>query len=216
MPLRPLLLLLCLAAPAAPALAACLDANSIDAGVTFRRADGRSGTAIRQGKAIRIDYAAGDRQWVDTRVARLGIFDQSGEVFRAPLAEGEAMVGGGVVSYVWKHGATPPEPAPGTDWTTTLRETTQEEVGLEAGPEKTRRTYQVSYSFLEARQVTLSGCSYATLSVEATYAAPDIRFVRRWVYFPELGFALETRSTDPRGYTRGGRKIGLTALGPAR
>jgi hypothetical protein len=206
----------CLIALAAPAAAACLDAASIDRGVVFTRADGRSGTAIRQGKAIRVDYAAGDPQWTDTRLALWGIFDQSGEVFRASLAEGEAMVGGGVLTYVWKHGSTPPEPAPAKDWSTTIREATQEEVGLETGPERARRTYTARYRFLEAKEVTLSGCSYASIAVEASYASADVSFARRWVYFPDLGFALETRSSDPRGHTGGARKIGLTAMGPAR
>jgi hypothetical protein len=216
MPARSLLLSSCLALVAGPALAACLDAGSIDRGVVFTRADGRSGSAIRQGKAIAIDYAPGEAQWVDRRVARLGIFDQSGEVFRPGLAEGEAMVGGGPVSYVWKHASSPPEPAPGKTWSTTLRETTEEEVGLESGPEVIRRSYKASYSFSDPREVTLSGCSYRGITVEASYSAPGQSFERRWIYFPDLGFALETRSSDPRGHSPAGtRKLGLSALRPA-
>lgn len=216
MSFSPLPTIATLFALALPAGAACLDAASIDEGIEFKLADGRHGVARKEGRAVRADYARGDAQWTDERSGWLGIFDSEASLFRAPLAPGESMVGGGTQTFRWSYSGVPPKPVAGKSWKTTIKEVSTEDIGIESGPVTNRRSYTASYSFVEPREVTLSGCKYQVVAVEGSFVSGEMRFTRRWLYFTDLGFGLETRSTDPRGHAGEGGigSRGLVALGP--
>ena len=72
--------------------------------------------------------------------------------------------------------------------------------------------YSVSYSYLAESTATLSGCSYRILPVEATFINAETDLTRRFIYFPDLGFGLETRVIDRKGDAS--RELGLTSLTP--
>jgi hypothetical protein len=205
--LRPLALIaLLLSAPAAHA--ACLDAASISKGVAFTRADGRPGVAQAKGGGIEIDYAAGsDTAWTDERSTRLGIYENTWSYMPAD----DYYVGGGPGGYwEYRRGGKDAAPVPGSTWSTTLRSTLTRETGTEYGPEVTRSRIKATYSFLDAQSVTLSGCKYTAIPVELRGA--DAKLIRRWMYFPDLGFGLETRMASPE--TGRDLKLGLTAMKP--
>jgi hypothetical protein len=73
--------------------------------------------------------------------------------------------------------------------------------------QRSRRRWTARYRCFEPREVTLSGCRFAALTVEADWTDGGDTIRQRWVYFPELGLGLETR--------RNGKANGLVALGPA-
>ncbi len=60
------------------------------------------------------------------------------------------------------------------------------------------------FTYLAAGRGKLSGCTYRILPVEAAITGKDATQTRRWPYFPDLGFGLET--------VHDGVKNGLTAL----
>lgn len=204
--------LLCLARAALPTFAAarCVTADDLVPGVTFKRQDGRSGLAKADGKTIEVDYAANSQTaWHDWRRTTLGIYD---------LAWGwtptdEYYVGGGPGgSYTYKFAGKPPVPEARTSWKTTVSVVESQDIGIESGPIKTRYSFDVTYSFQDTKEANLSGCTYTILPVEATFTGKKGHYSRRWIYFPDLGFGLETRQTDHQ--TGEDRKLGLTALTP--
>jgi hypothetical protein len=206
-------LTLCLAAllaTAAPALADCVTKDDLAVGVAFKRQDGRRGEIVSTGKGFAISYAAGSQTaWQDDRNTVMGIY----ETTWAWTPTDEHYVGGGPGGYFeYKLAGKPPVPTPGTNWKTTVKVTTTQDYGLETGPEVTRRTYDAVFSYQAAKEATLSGCPYTIIPVEATFSNKTVHFTRRWIYFPDLGFGLETRFTDHQ--TGEDRKLGLTALTP--
>ena len=192
------------------AQAACLDATSIPKGVVFTRADGRSGIARASGGGIEINYAAKENfPWADHRQTTAGIFENAWTY--APTEEW--IVGGGPGgTFEYRRSGKDPEPTPGTTWSTTIRLTFSHDNGTEYGPDITRSRTKATYSFLDAQEVTLSGCKYTAIPVELR--GTGAKLVRRWMYFPDLGFGLETRMTDPE--TGHDLKLGLTAMKAAK
>jgi len=201
--------LLLLALPGSAA-ARCVTAQDLATGITFKRQDGRSGTAVADGPTIKVNYAAGSKTaWEDDRQTRMGIY----ELTWSWTPTDEYYVGGGPGGdFSYKLSGKPPLPKPGTSWKTRISVLQTQDIGIESGPIKTRYSYDVIYSFQDTAQAKLSGCSYTILPVEATFTGSGTHFTRRWIYFPDLGFGLETRMTD---HTTGqDRKLGLTALQP--
>ena len=203
MSLRALFLALTLA-PAAHA--GCLDFTSIEKGVAFARADGHKGLARTRDGGIFIDYALNTgTAWSDTRRTQLGIYERTWSW--SPTDE--YYVGGAPGAYYeYKRSGKQPEPRPGTTWSTNLRIDETNDNGTEAGAQTDTTRLKVSYSFLNAQEVTLSGCKYTAIPVELR--GPSAKLIRRWMYFPDLGFGLETRMTDPEsGHDL---KLGLTSM----
>lgn len=58
--------------------------------------------------------------------------------------------------------------------------------------------FDARYSFDAARVVTLSGCEYRTVGVNATFTAEGAEWAARWVYFPEFDVAVQTKGRDSR------------------
>jgi hypothetical protein len=181
-------------------------AASITKGVAFTRADGRTGLARAKDGGIDIDYAVNSTTaWRDRRTTKAGIFEE--RWLSTPTDD--YIVGGGPGGvYEYNRSGKEPSPTPGTTWATTLRQTLYTYDGTENGERSARARFKVSYSFLAAQEVTLSGCKYTAIPVELR--GPNTKLIRRWMYFPDLGFGLETRMTDPE--TGKDRKLGLKAM----
>lgn len=201
-------LILMLAFLAGPATADCLTGASLDTGVIFTREGGRTGSAARGDRdTVRIDYAVGDKSRVDRVEAKWGIYTlKASDWMGTP-----GLVGGdGVTVSTFRRSGRMAEPQPGKVWKTRPHVSSVTETTTAEGSRKSKEDYQVTYSFQDIRDVTLSGCSYRMLPVEATFIGDTAHFTRRWAYFPDLGFGLETRYTDHR--TGVDTRMGLTAL----
>lgn len=193
--------LVCLAAAAQPAVADCLTAASVDKGVVFSRADGRSGLAERHGADVFIDYDTGPTPWTDERQGRFGLYETSTTQY---FQDDPDAVGGGSTDAVRTFSGKPPKPVAGGSWSGTVRSRVWQNNSSEAGGYGYKEKYQASYVFLAEKTVKLSGCSYRVLPVEASFVGKDDSYTRRWLYFPDLGFGLETRMN--------GQDNGLKAL----
>lgn len=196
---------------AAPALADCVTPDDLAKGVAFKRQDGHRGI-IQGGAVLAVDYASDSTTaWMDKRKTKAGIY----EIDWSWTPTDEYYVGGGPGGYYeYKLSGKAPEPAAGTDWKTKVKVTEWQDYGLETGPEKTRYAYDAVFSFQAEKEVKLSGCPYRIIPVEATFSGKNAHFTRRWVYFTELGFGLETRTIDHQ--TGEDRKLGLTEMKPVR
>jgi len=188
--LRLSLLLALLAAT--PVAAECLTEASLDTGVMFTRADGRTGSAVRGPRdVLRIDYALGDPNRIDRVEAKFGIFTQKALDRLGPP-------GTPATETTFRRAGRQKAPEAGEAWKTRLSTVAETEAVPPARPVKVRADYQVTYSYQSEQTVTLSGCTYRMIPVEATFVGDTSHFTRRWDYFPELGLGLETRYTDHR------------------
>ena len=190
--------------------ARCVTAADLASGIAFKRQDGRSGLAQADGKGVTVDYATNATgAWQDLRQTDRGIYEASW----AWTPTEEYYVGGGPGGG-WQYGlqGEPPEPAPGESWTTSIRVRESHYDGTESGGPVLKYTLKAVYSYQAVKEAKLSGCTYRILPVEATFTGKNTHFTRRWIYFPDLGFGLETRVTDHQGGDD--RKLGLTALTP--
>ena len=174
---------------ALPAEAGCLTADSIDQGVVFRRADGHSGVAIRKDGQILIDYAAEDGVRIDQRQTRLGIY----ETAMTQLFIDEAAMGAGTEMFAQRFAGKLAEPVVGGGWQGEV------EVRFDADNPSVVNSlaqdwiYQADFSFLPEFSGKLSGCSYRIIPVEVRFRTASRVFDQRFVYFPELGFGLESK-----------------------
>ena len=196
---------LCLALMAAtPVAADCLTMASLDTGVMFTRADGRTGSAVRGPRdVLRIDYAPGDANRIDRVEAKFGIFTQKALDRLGPP-------GTPATETTFRRAGRQKAPVAGEAWKTRLSITAETEAVAPARPTKERSDYQVTYSYQAEQTVTLSGCAYRMIPVEATFVGDTAHFTRRWDFFPELGLGVETRYTDHRSGID--TRLDLTAL----
>jgi hypothetical protein len=198
------LTLAALAAPALirPARAACTPVD-LAKGVAFTRKDGSRGVAKADGDEVRIDYVTNRGAWTDIRRAKNGVFETSRTVEESE----EPMVGSSTPIYSWTYSPKIIMPADGATWSGRVKETVEVTISDENATVDRRRTqWKAIYRCFEPREVTLSGCTYQALSVEAMFSGKNGGYSQRWVYFPELGLGLETR--------RDGVANGLIAMEP--
>ena len=198
--MRRFALVACLALSPALAAADCLTADSVTSGVVFKRADGRSGRVVAKDGGIFVDYATGKGMWTDQRQTQLGIYELSSTTFFSD----EALIGSGDTTQTWKFRGKPPEPQAGESWKTRITDYTVISNSSEQGYEDWSGKFDAVYAFLSEKEVELSGCTYRVVPVEATFLGENGGFSQRWLYFPDLGFGLETK--------RNGDGNGLTAL----
>jgi hypothetical protein len=199
------LTLTALSAPALirPAHAACTPAD-LARGIAFSRKDGSKGVARAEGDEVLIDYVTNRGAWTDIRLVRNGVF----EVSRTVEESVEPMVGASAPTYSWSHSPKIIRPEDGATWSGRVRETVEVTISDEnATVERKRTRWDAIYRCFGPREVSLSGCSYAALTVEAAFSGARGGYSQRWVYFPALGLGLETR--------RDGVSNGLTAMRPA-
>lgn len=174
---------------ALPADAGCLTAASIDQGVVFRRADGHSGSAIRKDGRIFIDYAAEDGVRIDLRQTRLGIY----ETAMTQLFIDEAAMGAGTEMFAQRFAGKLAEPVAGGGWRGKV------EVQFDADNPSVVESlaqgwvWDAEFSFLPEFSGTLSGCAYRVIPVEVRFRTASRVFDQRFVYFPQLGFGLESK-----------------------
>lgn len=186
-----------------PAWAACQRAD-LDKGIAFRRKDGSKGLARREGDGtVVIDYVTNRGEWVDRRRVTHGVFEIGRIVQESELP----VVGASAPYYRWTYSPKPIWPEDGASWSGRVKEVVEVTISDENGTvERQRQSWTAEYRCLEPRDVTLSGCSYMALTVEAEFSGKGASRSQRWVYFPELGLGIETR--------RDGVTNGLVALGP--
>lgn len=194
----------CLLLTALPAAADCVVAADLATGVSFARADGHKGRVIAKGDGVFVDYAAGAPVWSDNRQTRLGIYELVSTRF---YVEEPGSVGGGSTDTVQSFRGQPPVPVAGQGWSGVVKAHTRQNNSSEFGGYDYDDRFKASFAFLAEKTVKLSGCSYKVIPVEANFVGKDNSFTQRWLYFPDLGFGLETRQN--------GADIGLTALKPA-
>ena len=192
------------------AQARCVTADDLATGIAFKRQDGRSGLALAKGKTVDINYNANPTTaWRDKRVTDRGIY----ELTRGSYPSDEEIVGAGPGGYFeYRLSGKPPVPKAGSSWKTTVTTKTTSDAGTEAGPQVQRGKMTATYSFQAVTEATLSGCTYRIQPVEATFLAENTHTTKRWIYFPDLGFGLETRVTVHN--TGEDRKLGLTSFRP--
>jgi len=194
-----------LAAPALirPAAAGACIVPDLDKGVTFKRKDGSVGVAQRQSDGlVRIDYVTNRGAWTDIRRVRNGVF----EVSRIVEESEYEMVGASAPSYTWTYSPKPVTLTDGVTWTGKVKELREVTISDEAGTvHSNKRRWQATYTCFEPREVTLSGCTLAALTVEAVLKDGTDTLRQRWVYFPAIDLGLETR--------RGDKTNGIVALG---
>lgn len=187
-----------IAAPMALA-AECLNGASVDKGVVFTRKDKRTGIVTRRGDTVFIDYSTNKGYWTDERETRFGVY----EIKITEFFSDEESIGGGDDVLVQTFKGKAPEPKGGTGWNTTVRKHVTSYNSSEVGFQESKRRYKVTYVYLPENNVKLSGCTYRVIPVEAAFVEADgSGFKRRWLYFPDLGFGLETkRGDDGNGLT---------------
>jgi len=198
-------LLLCL-----PTLAGadCVTPDDLATGIAFKRQDGRTGLAKSDGTGVTIDYATSQTSdWTDLRKTDRGIYEKTWAYMPSDAMFVGPGPGGG---YAYSLQGKPPDPTAGTIWKTRVKVSASNDDGTESGGKTARYSLQATYSYQAVKEAKLSGCTYRVQPVEATFTSPGHHETRRWIYFPDLGFGLETRFTD---HTTGeDRKLGLTAL----
>lgn len=197
-------LLLLISVFALPAAADCVTPENLAKGVTFKRQDGHVGYVQPAGHGmLQVDYVIDRNGWYDRRTTSFGIYETQ---FASWLSDA-VLVGGKPPEYAWSFADTPPEPTPGKSWTVAIRQIeTQVGYGTEMVEMVDKRGSDLSASFqyLAVTEAKLSGCTYRILPVEARFTGKTGTQTRRWIYFPDLGFGLETK--------RDGVQNGLIAL----
>lgn len=188
---------------AVPVGARCLGPGDLARGIAFDRDGGFPGRVVARDGGVFVDYAHGQPS-TDARQTLLGIYELS-----TLTALGADFVGAGAVAVESRFQDNPPEPVAGQTWQSWVRLRIRGDgtTGPESGKFHVVRR-QVRYSFLAERDVMLSGCRYRAIPVEAVFRRRDDELRQRWIYFPDLGFGLET---IPLGR---GVAEGLTALRP--
>lgn len=194
----------------AAALADCVTAADLATGVLFKRQDGRAELASGAGAEVAINYAATSQTaWTDKRTTQRGLYEQSW----VWTPTDDYYVGGGPgASYDYRLSGQPPLPVAGQTWQARVSVKTHTDDGTENGARTQRSAMDVTYRFLAETTAKLSGCTYKIMPVEADFTAKNTSFTKRWIYFPDLGFGLETRVSNH--LTGEDRKLGLTALTP--
>lgn len=200
--MRGLVVVLVMVALGQGAAARCVGPGDLATGVTFTREDGRTGRLLRAGDAVKVDYDIRSDTWVDRRRVTGGVF----ETDTAWWPVDEVAVGEGVLERHRSFDPAPPAALePGGSFTAEVRETALNYAPVENGPIRRGRVLAVRYAALEPQDVTLGGCGYRVIPLEATWTGEGAAATfQRWLFFPDLGFAIETK-TD-RG------RFGLTAL----
>lgn len=200
--MRHAILAACLTLLPLGALAECVTADSLAKGVSFKRADGRAGRVVARDGGIYVDYAAGEGLWTDERQTLLGIYETN----TASFFSDEELIGSGDTRQTWKFRGKPPVPKAGESWKTRISADAVTDNSSEQGYQEWSGKFDAVYTFLPEMEAKLSGCTYRAIPVEATFLGEDGGFTRRWLYFADLGFGLETK--------RDGTGNGLTALKP--
>ncbi|GGL69298.1 hypothetical protein [Wenxinia marina] len=200
---------LLVALAAGPASAQCVTPADMAAGAVFTRANGDRGTvAAIAPDLVRIAYSAGAGQ-SDQRIARHGLYVERQAVGSFP----PDVIGVWYEAEIdYSYAGRPPLPRAGEVWRTTVR-VSGESSDHSGMVTNLAATLAASFAFTEPRQVTLGGCAYDVLTATVTLRGEGRDEDRRSVWFPALGFGIETQVTDRaagRAWTNG-----LTGLTPA-
>lgn len=196
---RRCVLSLSIAALATPALirpgfaGSCTSYASLERGIVFKRKDGTRGLARRESDgSVVIDYVNNQGDRTDRRTVVKGVFET-----RRIYSDSEfPVVGSAPPEFTWKYSPKPVEPEAGGSWSGKVNEL-RDDVGYGAYMKeihsRSRTTWKATYSFLQLGDANFSGCHYMTLPVEAVFTGEQGTRTQRWIYFPQLGFGIETK-----------------------
>ena len=198
---------------AVPAAADCVTAENLTGrGILFTMADGKVWLARAAGKkVVRLDQSNGkpaDDAYIE---GPFGVY----EVEHGHRVYPKRDFWGYIKRDFRKR---PPEPVTGESWTSKLEE---DQGSFYAQSRGSDFKGEVSYRFLPDKTVTVSGCDYRIIPVEATFTGKDTIWGDpvldrndRWIYFPDLGVGVHTMSRD--GYRQEEWKAGITAIAAAQ
>ncbi|QLQ18432.1 MAG: hypothetical protein HZT43_06780 [Exiguobacterium profundum] len=97
------------------------------------------------------------------------------------------MVGSSAPTYSWSYSPKIIVPTDGATWSGRVKETVEVTISDENATVERRRTrWDAIYRCFEPREVTLSGCTWQVLTVEAAFSGERGGRSQRWVYFPPL------------------------------
>lgn len=131
---------------------------------------------------------------------RNGVF----EVSRTVEESEYEMVGASAPTFSWTHSPKPVTLTDGVTWMSKVRHLVEVTFSDETGTvERGKRRWEATYTCFEPREVTLSGCTLAALTVEAVFKdGPDTlrqRCRRNGDYCTHDRRGLSLPSLDPRG-----------------
>lgn len=98
-------------------------------------------------------------------------------------------------------------PQAGDGWAGTAKDVVQnvtDGAAMKANVSRFKTSYTANFAFLPETTAKLSGCTYRMIPGEAVFTGPDKSRSQRFVFFPDLGFGLETK--------RDGAANGLVAM----
>ncbi|MEC7763057.1 MAG: hypothetical protein VX874_14235 [Pseudomonadota bacterium] len=203
---------------AGPGVAQCLTAANLDRGIVVTRQATGPTTVTRTGQGMRYQYTrrfdpdAGDGFAVDRSVDILRdgpfLIRESGST-AAVAADGLAPLDFNTWwSSEWRMSGARPRLDPLTRATRTVTEAWTSTNGLDDQSGRTR--WQVTYTFLEEKSVRVSGCDYRVMGVTAEHREGTTGFLERYVYFIDLGMAVQTQWTELA--SGGQRTYGITGV----
>lgn len=211
MMLSRVLAVLVAAALSGPALADCVPADAIaKRGIHFRMADGKVWHARAAGKkGVRLDQVNGKTGEDEFIEGPFGVYEvHHGHV----VYKGQDRWG-----YIERDfSRKPAKPVPGKGWASKLQEDHGSFEGAGTGPDYRA---EAQYRFLPQREVTLGGCVYRVVPVEATFTGKDENWggmldrSDRWLYFPDLGVGVRTLSRN--GVTGEELRAGIATISAA-
>ncbi len=171
--------------------------------MVFKRQDGSHGRLQSVGDKIVIGYVTGRDPWEDERTTLVGVYEQARD-----LNENEGdLVGSSPPSWEWKFSPKVTVPQAGDGWAGTVKDVVQNVTygaAMKANVPRFKTSYKANLAFLPETTAKLSGCTYRMIPGEAVFTGPDKSRSQRFVFFPDLGFGLETK--------RDGAANGLVAM----
>lgn len=229
---KALLTVLCTMALPVPALADCVTAADLKAGIAVTVKDKSVQTYRQKGSDVLATIPVlrgGDGFVAQQRLAR-GLFVVADQrtYHQAPPADGVMIVGGNDGGtrddrFKWASGPKLPEPGQSSTARVDLR---RDEDGPSIGPQDTLRVVVQAQVVTQAEKtVKISGCSYRIWPVETAFSVapggfgPDSEggtvLTRRQIWFPDLGFGVTTKEVGSVSGWGEDWGQGIIAMAPA-
>lgn len=196
---------------AVPALADCVPPDALaKRGILFKMADGKVWHARAAGKkGVRLDQVNGRTGEGEFIEGPFGVYEvyHSHVVFKGKDRWGQ-------IERDFRR--KPVAPVPGKSWASKLDEDQGSFGGAGTGPDYRA---EAQYRFLPQREVTLGGCDYQVVPVEATFTGKDVNWggmldrSDRWLFFPDLGVGVRTLSRN--GVTGEETRAGISSISAA-
>ena len=201
-----LLAIACLASPTSAA--ECVSADDLATGIVFEQQQlGRGLIQTVEGNRLRTTYTSSSSAQGEESVALWGIYSESYHVWN----DGAGLATPQDWTDSFRFSVKPPLPEAGLNWSAKITRKRKGEIDGETVTDKA--TEAVSFTYDAPRSVTFGSCDYAVMTVTGRFTAEGVDFIRRYAYFPDLGFGLQTRWVDNTLFEAEDTH-GITALSP--